>query len=527
MAVRNLYAAVLSSGVTGRRVGGRPPIGLTAAAVVVALFSLLPLVFIVWQSFSVGAGEAASLVFRYKVAELLGNTLRLTVVVTTLCAAIGLGASWFIERTDLPGRRAWGVVVVLPITIPAFVNSYSWVSLTPAVQGFSGAVIVTTLSYYPLVYLPVAAALRGMDPALEESARSLGYGSWRVFTKVVLPQTKPALLGGALLVALHLLGEFGAFSMLRFNTFTTAIYDQYQIGFNGPAASMLAVVLATLSIVLLVTELKVRGRARYARVGGGAARTLPRRRLGRMGTPLVLIGFVALFVLSLGIPLGLLAYWLARGSSVAFPAASLGSAALASIKLGFGAAALTTVLALPVALLAVRYRGRVSTLIERSTYVARALPGITVALALIVVAIRYVNPVYQTSGLLIAAYAMLFLPLALVSIKAAIAQSPPVLEDVARSLGCGLFTAVRRVTLPLVAPGLGAGAALVFLFTVTELTATLLLSPIGTHTLATEVWKNTTSLAYAAAAPYAALMIAISAPATYLLTRRMGAGGIR
>lgn len=501
------------------------PVGLTAAAVAVALLSLLPLIFIVWQSLSVGIEEAASLVFRPRVAQLLSNTGRLVVVTTGLCAAIGLGAAWFIERTDLPGRRVWSVLVALPITIPAFVNSYGWVSLAPAVQGFSGAVIVTTLSYYPLVYLPTAAALRGMDPALEESARSLGYGPWRVFTRVVVPQARLALMGGALLVALDMLAEFGAFSMLRFSTFTTAIFQQYQI-FNVPAASMLATILVALSVILLVLELKVRGQARYARLGGGAARPLPRRRLGR-AAPLAFAGFAALAALSLGVPLGALAYWLIRGSSAAFPVESLVSTTLASLKFGLGAAAVTTALALPVALLAVRYWGRFSTLVERSTYVARALPGIAIALALILFAVQYAEPVYQTSALLIVAYAVMFLPLALISLKAAIAQSPPIMEETARSLGYRPLAVMRRVTLPLITPGLGAGAALVFMFTVTELTATLLLSPIGTQTLATEVWQNTTTLDYAAAAPYAALMVAISAPATYLLTRRLGAGGFR
>jgi iron(III) transport system permease protein len=102
-----------------------------------------------------------------------------------------------------------------------------------------------------------------------------------------------------------------------------------------------------------------------------------------------------------------------------------------------------------------------------------------------------------------------------------------VLDSVARSLGAGPLATLRRVTLPLVAPGLGAGAALVFLAAVTELTATLLLAPTGTRTLATEFWQNSNSLAYGAAAPYAALMVLLSAPATFLLTRDARRGARR
>ena len=177
-----------------------------------------------------------------------------------------------VERTDLPGRRVWNVLLVAPLAVPAFVNSFGWVSLTSRVEGFGGALLIVTLSYYPLVYLPVAAALRGLDPALEETALSLGHGPWRTFARVTLPQLRPAMYGGALLVGLHLLAEFGALQLLRYATFTTAIYDQYRSTFNGPAATMLASVLVLCCLLLLLARLRVRGHHRYARVGGGAAR---------------------------------------------------------------------------------------------------------------------------------------------------------------------------------------------------------------------------------------------------------------
>ena len=177
------------------------------------------------------------------------------------------------------------MVAALPITVPAFVTSYSWVSVTPAVQGFAGATMIVTLAYYPLVYLPVAAVLRGTDPALEESARSMGLGPLQTFWRVTLPQTRVALLGGSLLVAIHTLAEFGAFSMLRFQTFTTAIYDQYRLSFNGPAASTLATVLVLMCLVLLIGELRLRGRDRYHRIGSGSRRPALRAKLGRLKAP--------------------------------------------------------------------------------------------------------------------------------------------------------------------------------------------------------------------------------------------------
>jgi iron(III) transport system permease protein len=361
--------------------------------------------------------------------------------------------------------------------------------------------------------------LRGLDPALEEVSYALGHSRSRTFFGVVLPQLRPAILGGSLLVALHLLAEFGALQMLQFPTFTTAIYDQYSSTFNGPAANMIAGVLVLCCVLILVAELKLRGHHHYARISHGAARPVERQQLRAWRWPLALL-VLALVVLAVGVPTFSLVHWLRVGSSTEFPVDELAAAAGTSLGLGAAGALLTLVLALPVAWLAVRYRSASSTVVERSTYVANALPGIVVALALVTVSTRVLQPLYQTFLLLLACYAIMFLPRAVVSVRAALEQAPPVLDDVAHSLGSGALATARRVTLPIIAPGLGAGAALVFLAVSTELTATLMLAPIDTTTLATRFWSESSSVAYGAAAPYALLMVLISVPATILLARQ-------
>ena len=187
---------------------------------------------------------------------------------------------------------------------------------------------------------------------------------------------------------------------------------------------------------------------------------------------------------------------------------------------------LTLALALPLGFLAARYQGWQITLLERAAYLAQGTPAIVVALALVSLTVHALRPLYQSATALIIAYAILFLPLALVSVRAVLMQTQPVLEEAGRSLGLGWISVAMRVTLPLAAPGLGAAAALVFVSVVTELTATLLLAPIGTQTLATEVWADTSTLAFAAAAPYAALMVAISLASTWLLAQRFGASAV-
>lgn len=491
---------------------------LLALSAAVAALSLLPVSYVLIDTVGVGWDEAYALIVRPRVGELLRNTISLTVAGMLASAALGTALAWLVERTSLPGRRVWNVLLAAPLAVPAFVTSFGWVSLWPEVASPAGALLVVTLAYYPLVYLPVAVTLRGLDPALEETATALGLSPAATFRRVVLPQLRPALLGGSLIVGLHLLSEFGALQLLRVETFTTAIYDQYSSSFSGPTASTLAAVLLVLCALLLLAELRLRGLRQYARVGSGAARAVPRQELGRATGPVLLLTGVAV-VLALGVPVGSIVRWLLIGTGSGFPAAGLLSTTATTLLLGTLAAVVTTALALPVALLAVRYAGRLSSSIERTTYAANALPGIVVALALVTVSLRLVEPLYQTVALLLAAYAVLYLPRAVVTLRAALAQAPVVLDEVAQSLGATRWSTLRRVTLPLIARGTRAGAALVFLGVVTELTATLLLAPLGTATLATEFWAQSSQLVYGAAAPYAALMVLLSAPATYLLTR--------
>jgi iron(III) transport system permease protein len=404
------------------------------------------------------------------------------------------------------------------VTVPAFVNGYGWVSTTHWVQSYQGAVLIVSLSYYPLVYLPTVAALSRLDSSVEDVAASLGVSAWSSFLRVVLPAISPAVLGGALLVGLHLLGEYGALQLLNYPTLTTGILDQYRVSFNGSAATMLALVLVAFCLVLLGLELLARGHRRRSRIGAGVRRTATRHRLGRF-SPACVGALVLVTTLSLGVPLVSLVRWLARGSSSSLPDGQLGAALSTTVGLAVAGGLLATVAALPLAWLVVRHHTPLATMIERAVYPANALPGIVVALALVTVSIRAFPSLYQTVPLLVLGYVILFLPRAAVGVRSTLELAPPVLEDVATSLGCSRAGAARRVTLPVVLPGLAASVALVSLAVGTELTATLLLSPIGTSTLATEFWSRAAAVEYGAAAPFALALVVLSLPATWLLGR--------
>ncbi|HWJ11002.1 MAG TPA: ABC transporter permease subunit, partial [Nocardioides sp.] len=274
--------------------------------------------------------------------------------------AVGVAGAWVVERTDVPGRGWWHGLLCAPLAVPAFVNGFGWVSTTHAVQSFPGAVMVVTLSYYPLVYLPTVATLRRLDPGVEEVATALGKGPWQVFLRVTLPAISPAVLGGALLVGLHLLAEYGALQLLNYPTLTTAILQQYATVFNGPEATLLALVLVTFCLLLLAIEILLRGRRPRSRVGAGASRPATPVRLGRV-RPLVVAGLAALVVWSLAVPLTALVRWLVRGTSTGLEGAELTSALGNTLLLAVLGGALTTAVAVPVVWLAVRHRGLLTT----------------------------------------------------------------------------------------------------------------------------------------------------------------------
>ena len=520
--------ALARPGTAGSPPGARPgqprsrtrlPGGLLVLSVLVAAVLLVPLAFLLTEAAGAGVGQVASLIDRQLTVQLLWNTVRLSVVVTALCAVIGTGTAWLTERTNLPGRRVWAVLLVVPLAIPDFVVSFGWASISTDVTGFRGAVLVMTLSVYPLVYLPVAASFRNADPTQEEVARSLGAGRIKTFFRITLGQAKVAILGGCLLVVMVLLAEYGAFNILGYQTFTTEIFTEFQQLFDIASACALSLVLVALSLLVLGADALGRRRGRVSRASRTAQRTVPPHRLGLWTAP-VLALLCLLVGLALGVPVGSAAYWWVQGTNQPFQGTSLLSATGYTAAYSACAAALATAMALPVAILAVRRSGRVAHLIERSTYLVLAMPGLVIALSLSYFSNRYGDGIgYQSAPMLVVAYAIMFFPLALVGVRTSVAQAPAGLEDVARSLGQNRLAVFWRVTRPLVTPGLTAAFCLVFLSAVTELTATLILVPTGVQTLATQFWNYQQNLAYGQAAPFALLMIAIAAVPSYVLGR--------
>ncbi len=517
----------------------RAPAVIWVPALAVALVLALPLVYLVIRT--VGAGDDAwTLLFRWRTVMILLRTVALVVTVTAASILIAVPVAWLTVRSNLPWPRFWSVVAALPLVIPSFVaglvvqvalgprgmlqqalEPIFGVTELPPIYGFPGAALTLTLLSYPYVLLPVQSSLRRHDPSFEDASRSLGHGRRATFRRVTLPLLAPAVGAGSLLVALYTLTDFGAVSLLRYETFTWAIFVQFESAFNRGLAAALSLVLVGFAAVILAAEAMARGRARFHGVGPGTTGEPTRIPLGRWMIPA--FGFMAaLAALALVGPMGVLAYWVGRGVAAGETLVGVGDLLLNSLLVAALAALAAAAASLPVAALVVRYPSRFAWAIERATYTGFALPGIVVAIALVFFAVNLARPLYQTLLLLILAYVVLFFPAMLAAVRASLAQVRPSLEDAARTLGRSPIATLLHVTLPLIWPGIASGIGLVFLLTMKELPATLILGPIGFKTLATATWSAASEAFFARAALTALVIVFASGVPLLLLRLRMG-----
>lgn len=499
-----------------RRPGSlRAPWWLVLPAVAAAGIALLPVWYLVVRAGSLA--DVWQVLATAATLELTVRSLVLTGAVTALATVIGVTAAWLVARTDLPGRRLWRVAMVLPLAVPSYVSAFVWIEAVPGLAGFPGAVLVLTLVTFPYVFLPALAALQALDPAHEEVAASLGHGRASIAWRVTVGQIRPSIAAGALLVALYALSDFGAVALMRYEVFTWVIYGAYRSGFDPTRAAVLSLLLVALAVVLVLWEARVRGRA-AVRTGSGVARRGRQVRLGQWRVP-ALLGLSAVLGAAVVVPAASIVVWAVTGAADVLAAGDLVPAIVATLVLAVLSAAACTALAVPVGVLAARHPGRGSRVLERATFTGHALPGIVVAIAMVYVGVTLLRPIYQQVPLLVLGYVVLFLPLAVVGARTAVEAVPVRAEEVARGLGASRGAVLRRVTLPVAAPGIAAAAVMVLLSTMKELPVTLLLHPTGTETLATELWHHMLVSDRSAAAPYMALIVLGAALPAVLLGR--------
>lgn len=515
----------------------RSPWYVIVPATLAGAATLLPLVYLVVRAMEIDPATLAELVLRSRTVDLLRNTASLTALVLVFGTIIAVPLAWLVVRTDIRGRRLITWLAATPLAVPGYVMAYSLLGLggyqgvlarlfdvvVARPSGLAGAVAALTLYTYPYIFLNVRSALLGLDPGLEESGRSLGLNHLQVVRRVVLPQLRPALLAGWLVVALYVLGDFGAVALMRLETFSFAIYTQYTAAFDRSYAALLALMLLGFTVVLVVLEVQLLGRRRYARVGSGAARHRARERLGPYA-PLAYLFVAFALAAAVGLPVLTLVGWMALVPPDLAQLRSVVGTFLGTAMLALPAAVIAAALAVPVVIVGSRSRWFGGRLLERLVYLGYAVPPIALALAFVMFTIRFTPTWYQSFGVLIVAYIVSYLALALGPARSGLLQMNPRLEETARSLGRGRLRAFVATVLPLISRNLLAAAALVLMAVMKELPMTYLLAPTGYRSLAVRVFGLTNEGLMATAAPYAAAIVLFSSLFVGLLLAYEGRG---
>ena len=474
------------------------------------------------------------IVFRWRNARLFFNTLLLTAGVLALDLLLATPAAWLTTRVKLKGKRFFTMLCALPLAIPGYVMAYSLLALggnngivaqlfgksLPRLSGYWGALLALSVYTSPYIFLNLRTALLGLDSSLEESARSLGYRSREVFYYVILPQLRPAFYASGLLISLHVLGDFGVVSLMRYETFSYALYTEYMLSFEHVYAAWLALMLLAFTASLLYLEARLLNRVTLHRAGQGVSRYLSLVSLGVWHAPAYLY-LILLSLVTVVVPAGTVFLWMLKEfNSSALD--GLLEGLIGSLSVAIPAGILCALLALPFAYIGVRYPSRISNALARIAYIVYAIPPLAFALSLIFFVLNSVPFIYKTLPLLIYACTLHFLAEAIGPVRSSLYQASPHLEEAARSLGYSPIQAFFRALFPILMRGMLTATALVFLATMKELPFTFLLSPPGYETLSLNVWSYTTEAMFAEAAPYALAILLLSGLFVGVLIREEG-----
>lgn len=508
-------------------------VGLAAVSLFFALLIISPMAWLVWQASTVDPSRSYDLIVSSQTASVTFNSILLAGAVTLFSILLGVPLALLTTRTDLPFPRFWTIVAALPLVVPSYIGAVAFVNMfgsggqidtvygisLPQIDGLSGAVFIITLYTYPYVFLTARASLLSMDQSLIDAARTLNASWFEAFRRVTLPQIRPGIAAGALLAGLYAISDFGTPAFMQASVFTSTIYWQFG-NFNAEYAALLSMQLIAIVAVILVIEAGI-GRDEDAASGDNRGSTI---RLGAWKWPAM--GFVSLLgTITIVVPVAIFSSWLFRSEGDPIPSLEFQwEFAYNSVYLAVLAAIAAVVVALPVAYYSGRTDSIVARAIERASYIGFAVPGIVIGLALVFLGTRTLPSLYREGvWLLVFGYVIRFLPQAVGTIRSSVLQIDESTVEAARSLDAGPIETFRRVTLPMIAPGIVAGAMLVFLTTMKELPMTLLLQPIGMDTLVIIVWEAQDALAYRYAAVPALLLVAISGVMMIVTLRGEGA----
>jgi iron(III) transport system permease protein len=510
-------------------------------SILVAVIVAIPVMITIYSAVT-GDPELWSKLYKTRLKLLLPNTIKLLISVGFLTFIFGVFSSWVVSRFDFWGKKVWEWALILPLAMPGYVLAYSyasimapggvfksaWISIfgdlasAPSLYSFWGVSIVLSLVNYPYVYLLSRSAFLNQNDTYDEAAQVLGVSKWKRFWSVQVRMAYPGIVAGLALTLMEVLSDFGTVAILRYPTFTEAIYRQMTARFDSTGAAALSVVLVTMTLMMLVVERYFRGKRTFEQTRGKFMKK-KQVKLSRVGTVSVTIAFLFLLGFAFLAPVSLLINWSYKAISNGGLDKRMIGYALNTLYVSVIGATVTMLLALPVAYLSARYRTFFSKGIYYISTLGYSLPGPVLAVGILLTVSMTSTWFYGSILLLFTAYAVRFIPVAIQSQESSISMVSQSMEDAAKTLGAGRVKRVTRVLLPLIKPGLLTGWAVVFVDCMKELPATMMLRPTAFDTLAMRVWiEATEALWEMAAIPALLIVLAGLVPLSIIIRKSRG-----
>jgi iron(III) transport system permease protein len=516
----------------------------SVGAALIAALVLLPICAVVWFALTPTENIWPHLVST-TLPRYLSNTAVAMFSVGALAALIGTGAAWLVVMYQFPGRKWLQWALLMPLAVPGYVGAYAMVDLleyagpvqtalrdffgwkTPADYWFPpvrarwAAIVVISASLFPYVYLLARAAFREQSGAGYEVARALGVGPWGRFFRVGLPLARPAIAAGTAVVMMETVNDFGTFDYFAVQTLTTGIFTTWLQAGNLGGAAQIATLVLSLVVILVTLEKISRRRSRFFNTARGQRPVTSLPLTGVSAWLATLACFIPLFGGFL-LPVGVLISNSVHADQWVEPGLLR---ALSHTLIVGAAAAVLTVLGGLLMVYGVRMSGKqLPRLLMPVTAIGYAVPGAILGIGILVPLAAFDNKLADgilaltgwdpgrmltgTAAALVIAYVVRFFAIAQGAADAALGRVSPSLPMAARSLGQTAGGALRRVYAPLLRASIGSTLLLVFVDSVKELPATLLLRPFNYNTLATRVYEKASLELLPEAAP-AALMICI------------------
>jgi iron(III) transport system permease protein len=509
-------------------------------AIGIAAIVAIPIIFTFLSALTVEP-ELWKRLYETRLKVILPNTIKLLISVGILTLLIGVTSAWIVTRYDFAGKKVWEWLLVLPLAIPGYVLAYAYASIMapgglaqntwgsifgdilkkPSLYSFWGVSLILSLVNYPYVYLLTRASLLNQNVKYYEAARTLGVSKIKRLWSINIPLAYPGIIAGLALALMEVMADFGTVALLRYPTFTEAIYRQMTARFDPSGAAALAFILVAITFLLMSLERYFRGKRSFEQTKGSFRSQMPEK-LNLQKTMITTAVILLILSFALFIPVTTLI-------NMAWDAITKGGLDSRFIKFTLNtvfvsAAGATTasILAVPAAYLHARHPNTLSRAVYYMSSLGYSLPGPVIAVGILLTVAMLLNWLYGSILLLLMAYLVRFMPIALQSQDSSISMVSKSMEDASRTLGAGTWKTFKDILLPLIRRGILAGWVVAFVDCMKELPATMMLRPLAFDTLAVRVWVEASESLWEMAALPALLIVLAGLIPLIIIIQKMG-----